>query len=259
MPSIRTESLCFSYGGNDILHDIDLDIEGKGLVCIIGPNGVGKSTLIKCFNGLLRPTSGTVSVNGRPVGDYSVKELSELIGYVPSSTTMSFPMSVIDSVLLGRDSKSKWKLDPSDVLAAYRALKVMRLDDMALRNCNALSAGQMQKVNICRGLVRDSDIFILDEPTSNLDIKHQIFITNFLQILAEESGRLIVMISHDLNIAARFADKVVVLKEPGVLCAYGRPEEVITEEMIRDVYSVSSRIIAHDGRPHVILDYAENW
>ena len=178
MPSIRTESLCFSYGGNDILHDIDLDIEGKGLVCIIGPNGVGKSTLIKCFNGLLRPTSGTVSVNGRPVGDYSVKELSELIGYVPSSTTMSFPMSVIDSVLLGRDSKSKWKLDPSDVLAAYRALKVMRLDDMALRNCNALSAGQMQKVNICRGLVRDSDIFILDEPTSNLDIKHQVFITS---------------------------------------------------------------------------------
>ncbi len=259
MPRIEVRSLSFGYGKEQVLHDIDVTIEGSGLTCIIGPNGVGKSTLIKCMNGLLKPTEGQVYVNGRPVSDYSVKELSHLMGYVPAATQLSFPMSVIDSILIGRDSKSKWKLDPDDISAAYRALRTMRMDDMALRGCNELSAGQMQKVNLCRGLVRESEIFILDEPTSNLDIKHQIFVANFLQVLAKKAGIRVVMICHDLNIAARFADDVLILKEPGEVGAYGPPEEVITEDMISEVYSVRSRIIEVDGRPHVIPMGAESW
>ena len=241
MPSIKAESVCFSYGDAPILKDIDLEFDGPGLYCIIGPNGVGKSTLIKCMNGLL------------------VKKLSKEISYVPAATSIGFPMSVVDSILLARDSRTKWRLDDEDIALAYRSLRVMNMDELALRGCNELSAGQMQKASICRGLVRQSDIMILDEPTSNLDIRHQIFISDFLQKLARKSGQLIVMISHDLNIAARFADSVVVMSHPGVIHSFGPPSDVINERMISEVYSVKSEVIDHNGRPHIILESAESW
>lgn len=259
MPSIKAESVCFSYGDAPILKDIDLEFDGPGLYCIIGPNGVGKSTLIKCMNGLLEPTSGRVMVNGRDVSECSVKELSKEISYVPAATSIGFPMSVVDSILLAQDSRTKWRLDDEDIALAYRSLRVMNMDELALRGCNELSAGQMQKASICRGLVRQSDIMILDEPTSNLDIRHQIFISDFLQKLARKSGQLIVMISHDLNIAARFADSVVVMSHPGVIHSFGPPSDVINERMIREVYLVRSEVIDHNGRPHIILESAESW
>ena len=257
--SIVIRGLNFSYDSNHILHDIDLELEGAGLICIIGPNGVGKSTLIKCMNGLLKPTSGEIIINGTPISEFTMKELSEFIGYVPAASSLSFPMSVIDSILIGMKQSDRWRQDPDDVILAYRSLRVMRMESMALRNCNSLSAGQTQKVNICRGLVRDSEILILDEPTSNLDVKHQLFVADFLQRLSHRTGSLVIMISHDLNIAARFADNVVVMKEPGVVDSFGPPQDIISEEMIREVYSVNSSIIQVNGRPHVILDSAENW
>ena len=238
MPSIDVRGLCFGYGRTPVLHDIDVLIEGKGLTCIIGPNGVGKSTLIKCMNGLLKPTSGEVLVNGRSVSDYSIDEISHVMGYVPAAAQPGFPMSVVDSILIGRDSKSKWRLDPEDVAAAYRSLRTMRMENLALRGCSELSAGQMQKVNLCRGLVRESEI---------------------LHVLAHESGTQVVMISHDLNIASRFADAVLVLREPGEVEAFGHPCDVITEEMIRKVYSVRSKVVDIEGRPHVIPMTAESW
>ncbi len=259
MNSIEIESLSFGYGRTEVLNDINLRFEGPGLYCIIGPNGVGKSTLVKCINGLLRPTSGSIRVNGRDTTDYSVRELSEEIAYVPASSSSAFPMSVIDSVLLGRESANRWRTDPEDVAISYRALRVMNLEGLSMRSCGELSAGQMQKVSLCRGLVRQSPIMILDEPTSNLDIRHQVFICDFLHELARESGELVVMISHDLNLAARFADEIVVMRHPGTVHSSGTPWEVISEEMISEVYSVGSEVIDHKGRPHVILESAEDW
>ena len=113
------------YGGKPVLKDIDLHMDESKLYCIIGPNGVGKSTLIKCMNGLLKPTSGTVAINGKDIKEYSTRELSECIGYVPASSGMSFPMSVIDSLLVALDSGHKWKLDDDDIELAYRSLRVM--------------------------------------------------------------------------------------------------------------------------------------
>ncbi len=257
--SIEIRSLEAGYGDEPVLKSIDLHMEGPKLYCILGPNGVGKSTLIKCINGLLKPRSGTVSVNGRDVRDYNIRELSESIGYVPPSSAISFPVSVIDSLLISMDSGRKWKLDDNDVEAAYRALDIMNMSEYSLRNCNELSAGQMQKISICRGLVRRSGILLLDEPTSNLDVRHQLFITHFMQVLAHKSGCLVVMISHDLNLAARFADEVIVMCEPGRIYSMGKPSDVITETMIREVYSVDSMLLEVDGRPHIILKSAESW
>ncbi|MCQ2078854.1 MAG: ABC transporter ATP-binding protein [archaeon] len=259
LPTVEIESLSFSYGSNPILKDICLRLEGSKLVCIIGPNGVGKSTLIKCINGLHSPTSGVVRVDGRDVQEYSTREIAEKVGYVPAASSMSFPMSVIDSILVAMDTGNRWRLDENDIELAYRSLKVMNMSGFALRGCNELSAGQMQKVSLCRGLVRRSQVLILDEPTSNLDVRHQLFITQFMKVLARESGCMVIMISHDLNLAARFADEVIVMAEPGVVHSFGRPDEVMTEEMIREVYSVDSKVIIDEGRPHIILRTAESW
>ena len=259
MPTVDIDSLSFGYKGVPVLDGIDLHLEGPGLYCIIGPNGVGKSTLVKCINGLLKPTSGTVKVNGKPTSEYSIQELAAEVGYVPAASNIAFPMSVIDSVLITLETKHRWKLDDKDIELAYRALRVMNMRELALRSCNELSAGQMQKVALCRGMVRRSGILILDEPTSNLDVRHQLFITHFMKLLAEKTGNLIIMISHDLNLAARFADKVIVMCEPGVIYATGSPQEIITEKMISDVYSVESKIIEDMGHPYVILRSADSW
>lgn len=238
---------------------VDLDMASPGLYCVIGPNGVGKSTLIKCINGLLEPDGGEVLINGRNSRDYSIREMSDTVAYVPAAASIAFPMSVVDSLLIGMESGRGIAHDMEDVATAYRALHVMRMDGLAIRGCDELSAGQMQKASICRGLVRRRGIILLDEPTSNLDVKHQLFVGDFFAKLAHRTGSIVMMISHDLNIAAKYADKVAVMAEPGMLYAYGTPSEVVTERMIHDVYGVKSKIIDVDGRPHVILDSAEDW
>lgn len=259
MPSIVVNGLGFEYGRNVVLKDINIHLDSPGLYCIIGPNGVGKSTLVKCIDGLLKPTSGNILIDGKDVSEYTVKELSRKVSFVPASVFTAFPMSVVDSILLGRDTEFGKGHDFDDIAIAYRSIRVMNMEELSLRNCNELSAGQLQKTTLCRGLVTETDIMILDEPTSNLDIRHQVFICDFLHRLATRSGKLILMISHDLNLAARFADTVIVMSEPGIIYDSGLPQDVVNERMLSEVYHVRSEVIERKGRPHVILDSAENW
>lgn len=260
MTTIDINSLYFSYDpSHPILSGIDLHFKDNGMICIVGPNGVGKSTLVRCLNGLLKPTSGTISVNGNDIGEMTPREIADIMGFVPATTTIAFPMSVADSVMIALDRKDKWHTSKEDLAKVYLSLDVMRMRDLALRSCNELSAGQTQKVALCRGLVRNSEILILDEPTANLDIKHQIFVSDFMHELSMASGCTIIMISHDLNIAARYADQIVVMSKPGVIYDVGRPEDVITEKMIREVYDVDAEVMMKDGRPYVFLNSALNW
>ena len=260
MTTIDINHLDFDYSSDaKVLHDIDLHFDGNGLLCIVGPNGVGKSTLVRCLNGLLKPTAGSIAVNGTDIKELNAKQLSEIMSFVPATTSIAFPMSVVDSVLIAMEKKDRWHRSDEDIAKVYTALSVLRIKDLALRNCNELSAGQVQKVALCRGIVRNSEIMILDEPTANLDIKHQIFVSDFMHELSQESGSTIIMISHDLNIAARYADQIIVMAKPGVIYDVGRPEDTITEQMIRDVYDVDSEVVMKDGRPYVFLNSALNW
>ncbi len=254
---LSVQNVSFAYRHTDVtvIHDINLEIEEPGLYCIVGPNGVGKSTLIKCINRIVKPTTGDVFIDGVNTKDMTLKEISEHIGCVPVASQDVFSMPVLDAILLGRQNKGRWRTTPADIDIANRAMKMMGIQDLAFRGFNELSAGQHQKVAICRGLVQEPEMLMLDEPTANLDVKHQVYVSELLRGIAIEKDMIILMISHDLNIAAKYAHKIIVMEE-GTITAMGDPNSVMTEETIRRIYGVECRIEQDEGRPHVVLGSA---
>ncbi len=255
---IEMTDVTFGYKSTKtILHDISFTIDKPEFVCIVGPNGVGKSTLIKCMNGLLKPSTGIVKIYGKEVRTYALKELAKVAGYVPVKTNDFSVLSVLDTVLIGRYAHQFWKTKPEEVAMAFKALEALEMQDYAMEKFNDLSAGQHQKVSIARGLVQEPKILILDEPTSNLDIRHQIYVTAFLKKLSAKTGMTIIMISHDLNLAAKFADRVIVMEAPGKIHSIGTPQEVFTEKMISEVYNVKCRVEDDGGTPHIVLQYVK--
>ena len=253
---LKIEDLEFSYTADTpVLRDINLCITGPKFVSILGPNGVGKSTLIHCINKILEPTKGKVYIDGTDVSTITIKELAKIVGYVPYSANDTFPLSVVDTVLMGRHPYSSWKSLDNDLKIVYRTLRMLGITHLSMRPFNELSAGQHQKVMLARGLVQEPKILLLDEPTSNLDIRHQIAVTKLLRKLSEEQQILVIMISHDINIAAKYADEIIMLCG-GTVYATGTPSEVITPENLQAVYEVEAKVEDDNGRPHVVLEDA---
>ena len=249
---LKIDGLGFSYPSKKVLDNITAEYEGPQLVAILGPNGVGKSTLIHCIDRIHKPGSGHVFIDGKDSYEYPMKAMAQKVGYVPYASADVFPLSVVDAVLLGRHPHSNWKSTRDDVRKVFAMLRRLGIDDLADEKFNELSAGQHQKVMLARGLVQEPEIILLDEPTANLDVKHQLGVTKLLRDISHEDGVLIIMICHDLNIAAKYADSILMMKD-GTIYAAGTPEEVITEENVSAVYDVKCHIIDDEGRPHVIL------
>ena len=259
MSTIEITDLSFAYGSSPVpvISDINLKIDEPGLYCIIGPNGVGKSTFIKCINKIFKPTTGKVLIDGKDVAEMSNRDVSRLIGYVPVAGTDMFSMPVIDAILIGRYTQQKWKTTEEDLQVVARTMKLLGITSLALHGFNELSAGQHQKVAIARGLVQEAPIILLDEPTANLDVRYQVYIAELLQGLTRRTGMTAIMISHDLNISAKYADKVILMAPPGRILTVGKPSEVITKENIEEVYGVSCDIVQDpQGKPHVMLGSA---
>lgn len=249
---LKNVSFAYKSSQTPVLHDINLVLEEPGLYCIVGPNGVGKSTMVKCMNKILKPTSGQVLLNDVDIQDMKLKEIAEHIGYVPVQTQDVFSMPVIDAILLGRQKANKWKTTDEDLEIAARVMKMMGIQDLAMRGFNHLSAGQHQKVAIARGLVQEPEMLILDEPTANLDVKHQVYVSELLRAMAIEENMIVLMISHDLNIAAKYAHKIIVM-EHGTVVDVGTSNDIITEDLVARVYEVDCKIENDEGRPHVVL------
>lgn len=249
---LEINGLEFAYSSRSVLNDITFTFEGAQLVAILGPNGVGKSTLIHCIDRILKPNTGAVMINGTESSEYRMKDLAKIVGYVPYASSDTFPMSVVDAVLLGRHPYSNWKSTREDVRIVYRMLRRLGIEDLAKCQFNELSAGQHQKAMLARGLVQEPQILLLDEPTANLDVKHQLGVTKLLRDLSREKDMLVIMICHDLNIASKYADSIIMMKD-GTIYATGTADEVITKENIETVYDVKCKVIDDEGRPHVIL------
>lgn len=251
---VDVDSVTFGYSSEEpVISGISFSINRPEFLCIVGPNGVGKSTLVKCITGMLKPTAGEVRIHGRNVGDYSLKELSRYIGYVPVSAGDYNSMTVLDTVMVGRFGKQKWKTSKTDVRKSYKALASMQAEALSMRRTSELSAGQQQKVSLARGIVQEAEVLILDEPTANLDPRHQVYVSSFLKELSVQTQTSVIMISHDLNIAAKYADRLLVLEPPGVMHSIGKPNEIINREMVKDVYHVDCDVVDDLGAPHVIL------
>jgi iron complex transport system ATP-binding protein len=249
---MNIEEISFNYGTTEILRNVKFDLNEPNLTCIIGPNGVGKTTLARCVNRLLRPKCGRVVLSGVDTKDMTLRELAIHMGYVPNASGDTFPMSVVDTVLMGRHPRGGWTPSDKDLQIVEDTIKIMGLEEYAMRDFNELSAGQHQKVMIARGLAQEPDVLILDEPTSNLDVRHQIEVMELLRDLSREKKILVLMVCHDLNITARYADRIIMMSEGGVF-SDGTAKEVMTEENIMKVYGVRVKVIEVEGRPHIIL------
>lgn len=251
---VALEDLDFEYAkGFKILEDVEICIDKPQLVSIVGPNGVGKSTLIHCMNKILEPTGGIVRIYDKDVKHYGMKELAKKMSYVPCATREAFPMLVIDTVMMGRNAQFGRKMNEEDLDAILDLLRLLGIEELAMRPFNELSSGQRQKVAIARGLAQEPRILLLDEPTANLDVKHQMDVTRILKRLSVEKGILVIMICHDLNIASKYSDHIIMMHQRRIY-RVGTPFEVFTEENLKTVYQVDSKIIVNGNKPYIILE-----
>jgi iron complex transport system ATP-binding protein len=218
---------------------------------IVGPNGSGKSTLLKCINRVLKTQPNTVLIDGTDASNLNLRELAKMMGYVPQTSTNTFPFTVFDVVLMGRKPYIHWNLSERDYEIVAEVLDFLGIGDLSMRHFNELSGGEQQKVIVARALAQQPRLLLLDEPTSSLDIKHQLEIMCILKSLTLSKERSVIVSLHDLNLASRFSDIILMLKQ-GCIYAVGTPEAVLTEENIDSVYGIKAQVTdSVIGKPQV--------
>jgi len=247
---ITIKGLTFSYNSNKILDDLHLEIEDSEILSLVGPNGSGKTTLLKCIDRILKP-KGSIIVNGRALEEMSRQEIARSMGYVPQSSSTPLATTVFDTVLMGRRPHITWNVSDSDLEKVAEILERLCLGDLAMRDFAKLSGGQKQKVLIARAIAQEPSILLLDEPTSNLDMKHQLEVMEIIRDLVLEKSISAIMAIHDLNLAARFSDKIVMLKH-GQIFAAGSPDDLLNSENIRKVYGVEAAVMNSLDRPFIV-------
>lgn len=245
---LYTKNIKFSYGDKEVLKGIDFNVKKGEVVSIVGPNGSGKSTLLKCIQGIIKPKAGAVYINDKETSTMALSDLAKTLGYVPQSSVEVFTQTVFETVLMGRKPHLTWGVRKKDLEIVEDILTYMGLEDISQCYLNELSGGQKQKALIARALAQEPEVILLDEPTNNLDIKHQLEVLQIIKNISEQRGSSFIMVIHDLNLAARFSDRLVLLNE-GEIFSEGNAEEVLTEENIKKVYEVESIIQnTHIGR-----------
>ncbi len=246
---ISIQDIEFSYNGVPALENINNKF-GKGdFIALVGPNGSGKSTLIKCLNGILKVHKGVVLIDEKSINSFSPNELAKEIAYVPQSENKKPVLTVFDIVLLGRKPYINWKPSKHDLKVTAEIINLLHLETLALKDFNKLSGGQQQIVYIARALAQEPDILLLDEPTANLDIRHQVEVLEILKELAHK-GITIIIALHDINIAARYASRIMMLKEGKVFASGGK--EIINEQNIENLYDIKVKIFRENSRIFII-------
>lgn len=241
---LTTRKLTLAYDGNIIIQGLDLAIPRGQITTLVGPNGCGKSTLLRGMTRLLKPTGGTVYLDGDAIAHLPGKDLAKRLGILPQGPSAPEGLTVRELVAQGRYPHQNWlqQWSQDDALKVEAAIATTHLQAFANRPLDTLSGGQRQRAWIAMALAQDTDTLLLDEPTTYLDLAHQIEVLDLLYQLNRQGNRTIVMVLHDLNLACRYSHHLVAL-QGGMVIAQGHPQAVVTETLIRQVFGLESRII----------------
>jgi iron complex transport system ATP-binding protein len=254
--AVATERLSHAFGSRPVLKEISFAIEAGEFFVIIGPNGSGKTTLLKLIAGILKPRQGEVRILGREVRSFAHRALARTVAYVPQGLEMNFPFTVQETVLLGRAPHQRLLGIPSaaDLAAARRAMAFTGVEALAGRTFDQLSGGEQQRVSIARALCQEPGIILLDEPTAALDLSHQLRLMDLMERLRKEKAVTVAMVSHDVNLAALYADRLLLLAD-GEIAHQGPPAEVLTVPRLEAAYGC--RLMVDESpfgrRPRVTL------
>lgn len=253
---IGIQNLSFAYLEELVVDRVSLSIADGEFVGIIGPNGAGKSTLLKLIDGILQAKEGEIKLQSKPLHEYTRRQMAKMIGFVPQNFSTAFSYSVNDIVLMGRYPHLSAFASESanDYRIAERSMQSTDVWQLRQRQFGELSGGEKQRVVLASALAQEPQILLLDEPTSSLDIKYQYQFYSILQQLQQSRGLTIVVVTHDINLAARYCGRLILLKN-GKVVDDGAPEKVITKEMMESVYEVEVEVLQHpqDGKPLLTL------
>ncbi len=241
---MEAKQLTLAYDSATIVRNLNLEIPAGKTTVLVGANGCGKSTLLRGLAKLLKPKSGIVYLDGKNIFQLKAKTVAKKLGMLPQSPTAPEGLTVRDLVAMGRYPYQSWmqQWSTEDEKKVAEALEITTMTDLADRSLDSLSGGQRQQAWIAMVLAQDTDILLLDEPTTFLDLSHQVELLDLLDELQEINGKTIVMILHDLNLSCRYADYLIAIQQ-GKVYATGTPEQVMTEEMVRDVFNLECRIV----------------
>jgi iron complex transport system ATP-binding protein len=255
MSRLRAEGLTLGYDGPAIVEDLDVTLLDGKVTAIVGANACGKSTLLRGLARLLKPRAGAVLLDGRALAEQSTLDVAKVLGLLPQTPLAPDGISVADLVSRGRYPHQGWfrRWTEEDHAAAAAALDATGTADLVDRQVRQLSGGQRQRVWVAMALAQQTDLLLLDEPTTHLDINHQVELLRLLRTLNAETGKTIVVVLHDLNLACRFCDHVIAMAD-GRIVAEGVPGEVITAELVQEVFGLACVIVPDPvaGTPMVV-------
>lgn len=249
---LEIKNLSFAYQKNiKILDNISFNIKAGEIVALLGPNGIGKSTLLKCILNLLKVNEGQILINSKNISKISIREKAKYFSYVPQSMNVVFPISILDFILLGANTNN---LNKSDSLnKAFEIIEEFNLNKFIDKDIRKVSGGQKQRVYIARALFQKAHILLLDEPTSNLDLKYQKETFETLKRYSKKTKTSIIVSIHDLNLAAKYCDRFILLKDSKIY-SDGNLEDTYTKENIENIYNVPIEIINYKDKKIVTLE-----